>query len=474
MAASIGCFIGGRQVALKLADVREIIRLPATTKVPRSADCLRGLADLRGRVLPVVDLAVLLHQDSGPDGDETRVVVLAEEAGGVGLAVDRVGGMMDTADDDATIRMIEPLPLLRDAFRRLDAAKLPSQRVIQAEPRPQAAAEKLRELVSFSAGGQVFALDIGAIAEITALPTEVIKLAHSSPALLGVAARGGSLLPLVSLRRLLGLADTPETSGGRLVVVRHAAFGLVGLVVEQSGRVLRVPPARCHPVPALLSQDTAQEVEAICRTAGDALVSILSPERLFSAAEGTLPAPIREEHDMADTHMTSSSGAQRFVVYLLGADEFAVPIERTEEVLRLPETLTPVPGAPGAKSFIAGVMQIRGTVLPVIDQRRRFGLPPQPATGREAILVHRLGGRLVGFIVDRVIGILAPPATALEPAPELSDDNPLVCQVINLPTERRLILVIDPDLLLADDENAHLANPILPGSGPILPGTEAA
>ena len=70
---------------------------------------------------------------------------------------------------------------------------------------------------------------------------------------------------------------------------------------------------------------------------------------------------------------------RNFLVFRLGDDEFGLPIEAVEEVAQVPEQITRVPKTP---KFLEGVVNLRGDVLPVIDQRRRFDMPALDATAR--------------------------------------------------------------------------------------------
>ena len=65
-------------------------------------------------------------------------------------------------------------------------------------------------------------------------------------------------------------------------------------------------------------------------------------------------------------------------MFRLGDDEFGLPIDAVDEVARVPDQITRVPKTP---KFLEGVVNLRGEVLPVVDQRRRFDMP-ELATGR--------------------------------------------------------------------------------------------
>ena len=88
-------------------------------------------------------------------------------------------------------------------------------------------------------------------------------------------------------------------------------------------------------------------------------------------------------------------------MFRLMDEEYGVPIDAVQEIVRVPELLTRVPKTP---AFIEGVINLRGAVLPVVDQRRRFGLPGAERNDRQRIMVFTISGVRTGFIVDSGLG----------------------------------------------------------------------
>ena len=84
--------------------------------------------------------------------------------------------------------------------------------------------------------------------------------------------------------------------------------------------------------------------------------------------EGDAAAPVRE---------------LKFLVFRLDQEEFALPIGAVDEVASVPEQVTRVPRTP---DFLEGVVNLRGEVLPVVDQRRRFDMPRRADEARRVLL----------------------------------------------------------------------------------------
>jgi purine-binding chemotaxis protein CheW len=273
------------------------------------------------------------------------------------------------------------------------------------------------------------------------------------------------LLPLVSLRALFDLPDLAYSEQQRIVVIALPGGQHVGLVTDAVKDVLRVPLSLVDPLPGMLAKDLPrQEFSAICRLDdGKRLVSLIATDRLLkvpglgqaidgvSASQGTngqsqpLAYADTESDDDAFSALSGDDDAQ-VVVFRLGDEEFGVPIMSVQEIVRVPESLTRVPRTP---EFVEGVINLRGTVLPVIDQRKRLGMDSIARCDSQRILVYMLGGLRTGFIVDSVAEVLRIPRQHIVPAPALSaEQSQLIARVANLEEDQRLVMLIEPERLL--------------------------
>ncbi len=121
-------------------------------------------------------------------------------------------------------------------------------------------------------------------------------------------------------------------------------------------------------------------------------------------------------------------------VFRVGAAEYAIDIRRVREILPA-QRLTPLPEAPGWE----GVFEIRDTVVPVLDLRRRLGATPSVAVGKEKILICLLGRRQVALVVDAVVQVMRTHRSELRPAPNVSA-GPYVIGVCGSPPALKLLL----------------------------------
>jgi len=105
----------------------------------------------------------------------------------------------------------------------------------------------------------------------------------------------------------------------------------------------------------------------------------------------------------------------QLVVFQLGPELYGADIAVVREVCPL-QRVTRVPRTP---AYVEGVTNLRGRVIPVVDLRRRLGLPAGPATPSTRIAVAELDGEQVGMIVDAVLEVARVPEKAIEPSGSL-------------------------------------------------------
>jgi purine-binding chemotaxis protein CheW len=102
--------------------------------------------------------------------------------------------------------------------------------------------------------------------------------------------------------------------------------------------------------------------------------------------------------------------------FCLGEDIYAVDIMRIKEIIR-PQKLTSLPSSP---HFVDGVLNLRGTVVPVIDLRKRFELPARDASLSTRLLIVKVGRQSLGLVVDDVTEVITVPVKDVKPPPQVA------------------------------------------------------
>lgn len=129
-------------------------------------------------------------------------------------------------------------------------------------------------------------------------------------------------------------------------------------------------------------------------------------------------------------------------------DLYAVDIMRINEIIR-PQKLTVLPKAP---SFIEGVINLRGTVIPVVDLRKRFDMPSRPANASTRLLIIRVAGQSIGIVVDDVTEVITVPLKDIKPPPSVADGVSVYYLLGVCLSADGLVMLLDIDRLLTTTE----------------------
>ena len=143
---------------------------------------------------------------------------------------------------------------------------------------------------------------------------------------------------------------------------------------------------------------------------------------------------------------------EQLVVFELANEAYGIDINRVQSIIRMQE-ITVVPGTP---SFIEGIINLRGSIVPVVDLRRRFGLPMAPEDLEAVIVIVELDGMEVGMIVDKVTDVTKVHEESIEPPSPLlaSIDTAYLRGIAKL--EKRMVILLDLSRVFTTEEQQAL------------------
>jgi purine-binding chemotaxis protein CheW len=142
--------------------------------------------------------------------------------------------------------------------------------------------------------------------------------------------------------------------------------------------------------------------------------------------------------------------AQQYLTFLLEDQEYGLEIFKIREI-RGYSPITPIPNVP---PHIRGVMNLRGTVLPVIDLRMKFHLPPVDYNKFTVIVIATVADKTVGLLVDAVSDVLTVEQGAMREAPDFGTavDNRFINGVFQ--SKERLAVALNLETLLSESDIA--------------------
>jgi purine-binding chemotaxis protein CheW len=143
---------------------------------------------------------------------------------------------------------------------------------------------------------------------------------------------------------------------------------------------------------------------------------------------------------------------KQLVVFNLAEESYAVDINMVREIIQL-QPVTRVPGTPVS---VEGVINLRGSVIPIVDLRKRFQLPPIGKTKDTRIVVVNCKGTEVGVVVDSVAEVLRIPVDSIETASSVFTDEHLEHLMGIVKLSGRLVILLDMDQVLSKQEIAAI------------------
>ncbi len=492
----VSFMMDSEEYSFPIDSVQEIVRLPeVTTTVPGAPGAVKGIINLRGSILPLIDLRNRLDFDSRGYGTDTRVVVVRHEGNVTGIIVDKVNEVLRVEKHD-----IEESPSAVDArhaallrgLARVDGGErvvmilseekllpeapdqsreLPGQNNYASEPEKEIGLEDEKHLVSFRLGDEDYAVAITEVREIVRVG-EIIHVPQSPEFVVGYMSLRTALLPVVDLRARLGIAgaespekhpsaapeNTDDEIDPRRIIVVDTGGMVAGLLVDAVSEVLRLPEKDIVQAPEVIDSRRTQYIQEVGRVdEGRRLLLLLSPGSLFSGEEKRAVLASAERYENSTDTPSDSEGKEsglekQLVCFRIADEEYGMDIMHVREIIRI-ETVTVVPNAP---EHVCGIVNLRGNVLPVIDLRRMFGHDPGQPSAQNRILVIESEGRSTGFVVDAVSEVLRIPQPMIEPAPATLSSSPAgryVSGIGKLDSARRTIILVDvPRVLELRDE----------------------
>jgi purine-binding chemotaxis protein CheW len=140
-----------------------------------------------------------------------------------------------------------------------------------------------------------------------------------------------------------------------------------------------------------------------------------------------------------------AAGAVQLIAFAVGGETYGVEITAVREI----RAWSGVTALPNTAPFVRGVINLRGTIVPVLDLKARFGQGLAEPGKTHVVIVLAIGARWVGVLVDAVSDILTVTRSEIQPVPDVAEtgDTGLLHGIVT--HEDRMVGLVDPDRLLA-------------------------
>jgi len=425
-------YLSGDEFAIEMADLQEVVNAPQKLqKMPLSPSYLRGLFNLRGRILPVIDLRTLLNVSTEEMKDEStpRMAVLRRGSACLGLLFDAVGEILRILPEDlAPIEQrnvssdIPKMPvkavICRDAGERviqvLDLAALLSIRNLPLIDRMTGDGEASQhltsrmkdlyreKLVGFTVGECNIAIEMKCVISIVE-NTEKKSSPCRSELCSSVIRFHGRLIPIVQMSTLLRI---PTTQSPKHILICRVGPDHVGFEVDQISSIIPYAMDKVIPIPVL--EDHRASIFHGCFTDRDGKdFIVLNEEGTLSRAEiAEISVGHKKFSDQEEMETTKAAVPHVSLLTFRIGKLYGLKLLDVLEVLVSPKELSRAPDMPPA---VLGVLNLRGTPVSVLDPRQLFDLGSSSKCEGSNILVFQHETRKIAMCVDSVESILSVP-----------------------------------------------------------------
>ena len=149
-----------------------------------------------------------------------------------------------------------------------------------------------------------------------------------------------------------------------------------------------------------------------------------------------------------------ATGSREYLTFRLGAEEYGIDILKVQEI-RGYEQPTRIANAP---EFIKGVVNLRGTIVPIVDMRLRFNCSEVEYNAFTVVIILKLGRRVVGIVVDSVSDVMELAADAVRPAPDIESAIDSGCILGLGSVGERMLILLDIEKLMGNVDMGLVAS----------------
>lgn len=406
--------IGAMYVALPIGCIREVVPYPAQlAAIPPTMPELRGSIDLRGALVPVLDLGALLGADEGPERPGI-IMVMRVQNRVIGAGMHEICGVVTLAEADRTALAIPPCErtaagglieggfvcegksgviLRADAFADLPGITMAQDRLVAATEASLRGAPNL----AVTAGDFRFGIP-AAIIEATIPARAVLPSPVEDGLWVARVEYNGAHIPVVDTLALLGLGCLPPARDMACVLLRMGDGRRVALRIDAVLDMIRIAPGQ---VARMQGFQFGQDGLIGAMLPSTDPVLLLDPDALAAHPELQRLAGLEERaqgfaqkgHFSPDADRKNHGGGEPYLIFMLGDGHHAVPLRQITEIMS--HQACSLIGLENSFGPYQAILSHRGMAIPVLDLAAHLRLPPCSAPAFLVLVSD--GTRTVGF-----------------------------------------------------------------------------
>lgn len=416
------------ELAVSISSLQEVVNFPdKVSRVPLAPEYLTGLFNLRGIVVPIVDMAKLLDLPTTAGQDNKKVAIINIHKVRIGLLFDATSEMLNVSEDniswmdekiegtksvvrgvlklnggDRIIEVIDPALLIKieNIPQILEQAQT-SERTEVVKKK-----SKRSQCISFKSGGLEFGLKISGISEIIKVP-EIKRSVLAVDHCIGMVNLRGTIIPILDFQMFLKLQKpeaVPELEERRIVILKLDKVQ-VGFLVDSVDSIVTFFEEDILPVP-MFKQEKVEMMQGLVCPQPDLHIlllketQILSDQEILAITRGHQTLYGKKE-ESAKEHQKRASDRKPYLSFRL-KHMLSTRLGAVDEIAKYTDDMVCPPGYP---DYIAGMMNMRGEVVMVVDLRVFYGMTALSDRSQSRVLIVKGERAKYGLLVDEVDAI---------------------------------------------------------------------
>lgn len=458
------------EYAIHISKVKEIIRIPYLIKMPNVQEAIKGLCNLRGELLPVIEAGKLFNVHSKEFSELSRIIVLENNGQKAGMITDKVAEVISISREyvkEAPTNIkgmdngyVDGIVILDNGKRVIillnteaiislgNLSYHDEKEIVDIKEEIFETQENDEEqiLLFYIAGGE-YGINVNYVKEIIRLP-KLSKSPYAPIYIEGLFSIRKELIPLINLGKLLDISSAEPNDAMRVVVINYenSYFGILVDKVSQIARINRkllIDKSkieygyRIDFISGMISLDN-----------GNRLVMILEPYSLIKLSATDDKVSTARVINTPDKSDESDNIYEHLLIFKLNNEEYAINIGYVHEISRINE-ITRLPGAP---YYIDGMVDLRGELLPVLNLRKAFNMQSFYTYTDDKIIVAEYENKRLGILIDSTSEIIKLHDSNIEDAPKLfneSSGSNYIHKVAKLSNNTRNVMILNLPVLFA-------------------------
>jgi purine-binding chemotaxis protein CheW len=423
--------LNNTEIAIHINAVQEVVNLPERIiAMPLAPEFLLGVFNLRGIIIPIINLKNLLKHQCSDVLPSQKVAIVDIDGARIGLIFDSTSEILRVGIEqlnefgyvsENSHKIISGAIKLDQGERILQILDTRALLVIENVPQileqqkikesfgVKAKIDKRNKCISFFVNGIKMAFEISKIHEIIKVP-EMKPSSIQSPVFLGIINLRGITIPVVSFPKILKIVEKTNLAGDLIdnedqrIIILKVGEDLIGMLVDGVECISSYFDNDLMSVP-VLSKDRVSMFRGCLSLHNESEMFLIDHDQILSNQE---ILEVTEGHSKIyqsthDNILVKKINKESYISFRLD-HLFGVSINDIKEIINYSEEILSAPGMP---SFVLGIMNLRSNLVTIIDTRSLYKMPNMLTSSEAKVLIFEKDNERFGLVVDSLESILS-------------------------------------------------------------------